>query len=127
MRLITTVTLFFLYISICAAGQIYCPASLVCDYVAGQCSEPNDWVLDSGSGMEPFSGQKNLSLTRIWAYKQGAYYQFECQYDYSNHSSISIYTYVKKLDGTGWVFSGFGNQLAECTNIIDPSSCVGYK
>jgi len=32
---------------------------------------------------------------------------------------------VKALTGSNWVFSGFGKNKAECSDVIDPTTCAG--
>ena len=63
-------------------------------------------------------------------YKEGASndpypYSIRCYYLYGDHSVISIYTYVKELTGANWVFSGFGKNKADCSDVTDPTTCAG--
>jgi hypothetical protein len=114
--------------TVMADNLIVCPASLTCNYDTGKCDMPTgQWVLDAGSAMEPFSGPLTMNISKIWAYKQGDEYQFECTYQYGNNSQISIYTYVKSLIGENWVYSGFGQQQANCSQPTAPNTCAGQN
>ena len=92
------------------------------------CDKPSGWVLDSGSAVEDFAGQNPVSLSKIVGYKTAdkePTYDLRCHYSYGEHSIISIYTYVKALTGSNWVFSGFGKNKAECSDVTDSTSCSG--
>jgi hypothetical protein len=115
-----------------AQNMLICPSTLTCNYDTGRCEMPaGQWTLDSGAALEPFSGSQTMSASKIWAYKQGSppneAYQFECTYKYGTRSSISIYTYVKDLIGDNWIFSGFGKQKADCSEITAPATCAGQN
>lgn len=112
-------------------SPIACPMTITCSYDTGVCDTPNGWVLGSGSAQEPFAGSQTMNLSGILAYKAGSppneVYQFTCAYKYGEYSAVSIYTYVKKLTGVNWNFSGFGSNKADCSSICDPNTCVGEK
>jgi hypothetical protein len=132
-KIFVLVAAFFISLVVNASGEIagtVCPSNLSCDYESGVCDKPLGWVLDSGGAVEDFLGQNPVGLSKIMGYKEGSSndpypYSIRCYYSYGDHSVISIYTYVKTLIGDNWVFSGFGKNKAECSDIADPTTCAG--
>lgn len=126
------VAAFFISFGVSASGEVICPSSLTCDYEAGVCDTPSGWGLNTSGAFEGFSGQKTIELSRIVGYKDGlnaTSYIIQCSYPYGDHSAmyseISIYTSVKELTGANWVFSGFGKNKADCSDVSDPTTCAG--
>ncbi|HCR5157453.1 TPA: hypothetical protein OO042_003146, partial [Legionella pneumophila] len=110
------------------ASEAVCPSSLSCDYYSGICETPSGWVLDTGGAVEDFSNQNIIELSKIASYKtvdKESTYDLRCQYSYGDHSVISIYTYVKSLTGSNWVFPGLEKNKAECSKVTDPTTCSG--
>lgn len=129
-KIFVLVSAFFISIVVSASGEIVCPSTLSCDYESGVCDKPLGWVLDPGGAVEDFLGQNLVGLSKIMGYKEGSSndprpYSIRCYYLYGDHSVISIYTYVKELIGSNWVFSGFGKREAKCLDITAPLTCVG--
>jgi hypothetical protein len=129
-RIFVLVAAFFISLVANATGETACPSALSCDYESGVCDKPLGWVLDAGGTDEDFLGQNPVGLSKIMGYKEGSPndpypYSIRCYYLYGNHSVISIYTYVKELIGANWVFSGFGKNKADCSDVTDPASCSG--
>lgn len=127
-KIFILVTAFFISFVVNASGEIVCPSNLTCDYETGVCDTPSGWVLDIGGAVEDFSGQNTIGLSKIMGYKTAdkqPTYDLRCHYSYGEASSVSIYTYVKALAGTNWIFSGFGKNKAECSDVADPTTCAG--
>lgn len=122
-------TAFFISFSVNASDEVVCQPSLTCSYETGACDTPSGWVLDTGGAVEDFSGQNTMELSKIVGYKESLTdpypYSIRCGYSYGQHSVVSIYTYVKSLTGSNWVFSGFGKNKAECSDATDPITCAG--
>ena len=131
-KIIVLFAAFFISFVVNASGEIVCPSTLSCDYEPGVCDKPSGWVLDASGAIEDFGSQNPVGLSKILSFKEGAPsdpypYSLRCFYAYGDHSVISIYTYVKELTGGNWVFSGFGKNKAECSDVTDPASCSGIK
>lgn len=129
-KIFILVAAFFISFGVNASGETVCPSTLNCDYESGVCDKPLGWVLDAGGAVEDFGGQNPVGLSKIMGYKEGSSndpypYSIRCYYLYGNHSVISIYTYVKELIGANWVFSGFGKNKADCSDVTDQASCSG--
>lgn len=127
-KILFLVITFFISFVVNASGETVCPSSLTCDYETGLCDMPSGWALDTGRAVEDFSNQKTIGLSKIVGYKTAdkqQTYDLRCHYTYGEHSIISVYTYVKALTGSNWVFSGFGKNIAECSDVTDPTTCAG--
>ncbi len=127
-KILVLVTVFFVSFAANASGETFCPSSLTCDYETGVCDTPSGWVLETGAAVEDFSGQNTIGLSKIEGYKTAdkqPTYDLRCYYSYGESSVISIYTYVRALAGTNWIFSGFGKNKAECSDVTDPTTCAG--
>jgi hypothetical protein len=128
-KIFVLITVFFISFGVNASGETVCPSNLSCDYESGVCDTPSGWVLDTGGAFESFSGQNTMGLSKIIGYKESLTdpfpYSIRCYYSYGEHSIVSIYTYVKSLIGANWVFSGFGKNKADCSDVTDPTTCAG--
>lgn len=127
-KIVVFIVTFIISCATNASSEAVCPSSLTCDYDSGICDTPLGWVLDSGGAVEDFSNENTIGLSKIVGYKTAdkePTYDLRCHYSYGEHSVISIYTYVKALTGSNWVFSGFGKNKAECLDVTDPTSCSG--
>jgi hypothetical protein len=128
-KIFVLIAAFFMSFVVNASGETVCPSNLTCDYEAGVCDTPSRWLLDTGGAFEVFSGQNTMELSKIVGYKENLTdpypYSIRCYYSYGEHSIVSIYTYVKSLIGVNWVFSGFGKNKAECSDVTDPTTCSG--
>lgn len=129
-KIFVLVSAFFISFVVSASGETVCPSTLSCDYESGVCDKPLGWVLDTGGAVEDFLGKNPVGLSKIMGYKEGSSndpypYSIRCYYLYGDHSVISIYTYVKELIGANWVFSGFGKNKADCSDVSDPTTCAG--
>lgn len=109
----------------CRAEEIKCPYTLTCNYDAGTCEMPHGWGIESSKAIEPF--YETLNLNQISAYQTNGSKRFElhCTYQYREKSSITIIGDAYKLQGSSWVFYGFGKKKANCGN-NDFDNCTGF-
>lgn len=132
-KIFVLITAFFISFVVNASGEAVCPSSLTCDYEAGVCDMPPGWVLVANNGStDVFSGEMIIGLSQISADKTGfapneISYEMACSYKYSEHFFIYFIRTVKALTGSNWEFSGFGKREAKCSDITDPTKCVGEK
>jgi hypothetical protein len=134
MRFIFVVSSFF-FLSVIANASTdsksICPSNITCDYDSGVCNMPPGWTLVANNGStDIFSGEMIIGLYQISADKTGfapneISYEMACSYKYSEHFFIYFIKTVKALTGSNWVFSGFGKSQAKCSDITDPTKCVG--
>ena len=134
MRLIFAVSSFF-FLSVVANAstdlKAICPSNITCDYDSGICNMPSGWDLVANNGStDVFSGEIVIGLSQISAYKTGfapnkISYQMACSYKYSEHFFIYFTRTVQTLTGNNWIFSGFGKSEAKCSDITDPTKCLG--
>jgi len=114
-----------------ANASLSCPSNITCNYDSGVCNMPSGWTLVANNGStDVFSGEIIIGLSQISADKTGfapneISYEMACSYKYSEHFFIYFIRTVKELTGNNWVFSGFGKSRGECSDITDPTTCVG--